>query len=219
MGRDLIRPDPTRHGALRLNEPARPILRGEATLELRADTVRRAGAPAERRAEPVALVGEDDEGLFAALKARRRELADAAGVPAYVIFPDRTLIELATVGRGRSTTWAGITGVGAVKLARFGATFLEVITGEAPPRQHPSRRRLAGTPEGPLVDRLHAAQVALARGPDGRDKYLSCTASTLAKIAQTRPGTVEAMERVQGMGPQTTERFGAAFLEILGGEQ
>ena len=94
MGLDLIRPDPERHGALRLTDAARPVLRGEAT----PDPPRRHRAPRRRAAERAALaqVAEEDEGLLAALKARRRALADAAGVPAYVIFPDRTLIEMAT---------------------------------------------------------------------------------------------------------------------------
>jgi ATP-dependent DNA helicase RecQ len=49
MGRDLVRPDPDRHGALRMTEAARPVLRGEATVTLRRDTVvaagERAGGP------------------------------------------------------------------------------------------------------------------------------------------------------------------------------
>ncbi len=47
---------------------------------------------------------------------------------------------------------------------------------------------------------------------------MSCTASTLRKIAETRPGSLAALERVQGMGPVKAERFGAAFLEILAGD-
>jgi ATP-dependent DNA helicase RecQ len=211
LGLDLIRPDPARHGALRLTEAARPVLRGEAPLELRADTVARAPA----RAEPAALVAEEDEGLLAALKARRRALADAAGVPAYVIFPDRTLIEMATRRPATLDEMSRITGVGAVKLERFGAEFLAALTGAAPDPVHPARLRLAGAPEGGLYDRLQAAQLALARGADGRDKYLSCSASTLARIAETRPRDRDALERVQGMGPQKAERFGDAFLAAI----
>ena len=216
MGLDLIRPDPTRHGALRLTEPARPLLRGDTTVTLRADTLRKAAA--SRRPEPVALVAEEDEGLLAALKSCRRTLADAAGVPAYVIFPDRTLIEMATRRPETLDAMRGITGVGAVKLDRFGAEFLKIITGETPPRTHPARRRLAGSPGGPLMDRLHSAQLVLARGADGRAKYLACNTATLARIAETRPRTLEALERLQGMGPQKTERFGPTFLEILAEE-
>ena len=43
MGRDLVRPDPDRHGALRMTDAARPVLRGEATVTLRRDTVVSAG--------------------------------------------------------------------------------------------------------------------------------------------------------------------------------
>ncbi len=216
MGLDLIRPDPARHGAFRLTEPARPLLRGEASVTLRADTIRKAAA--QRRAEPVALVAEEDEGLLAALKSCRRALADAAGLPAYMIFADRTLIEMATQRPGTLDAMRGITGVGAVKLERYGAEFLKVITGEAS-RVHPARRRLAGSPGGPLMDRLQSAQLVLARGADGQGKPLSCTSATLAKIAETRPRTLAALERVQGMGPQKAERFGATFLEILAEEE
>jgi ATP-dependent DNA helicase RecQ len=213
MGLDLIRPDPERHGALRLTEAARPVLRGEAGLTLRADTVRRAAARPERA--PLAQVGEEDEGLYAALKAKRRALADAAGVPAYVIFPDRTLIEMATRRPQTLDGLAGIPGVGAVKLERFGPDFLEVLTGARPERVHPARRALAGGPRAGAFDRLQAAQVALARGADGRGKYLSCTHTTLARIAEERPATLAELERIQGMGPLKTERFGAAFIAAL----
>ncbi len=216
MGLDLIRPDPARHGALRLTETARPLLRGETTLELRADSVRQV-ARATSRGAPQALVAEEDEGLLSALKAKRRALADAAGVPAYVIFPDRTLVEMATRRPTTLDALSGITGVGAVKLERFGPAFLEILTGEVPAPVHPARRKLAGQPEGDLFDRLQAAQTALARGADGLGKPLNCTASTLSKIAELRPGSLAALERVTGMGPQKTERFGAAFLAILSG--
>ncbi len=214
LGLDLIRPDAARHGAYRLTEAARPLLRGEASLELRADSVRHAARGASR-SSPQALVAEEDEGLLAALKSKRRALADAQGVPAYVIFPDRTLIEMATARPRTLDALAGITGVGAVKLERFGPAFLQVLTGEAPPPVHPARLKLAGRPGASVFDRLHAAQVALARGPDGLGKPLNCTAMTLSKIADLRPASLDALEGITGMGPLKVERFGAAFLEIL----
>jgi ATP-dependent DNA helicase RecQ len=83
---------------------------------------------------------------------------------------------------------------------------------------HPSRRKLAGTSGGALFDRLHAAQLALAYGANGHDRYLGCTATTLANIAAARPRTMHTLEGIQGMGPLKTERVGAAFLEILSGD-
>ena len=85
----------------------------------------------------------------------------------------------------------------------------------APTPVHPARRRLAGQPGGALFDQLHAAQLALSRGADGRAKYLSCTYSTLARIAEERPASLAELERIAGMGPLKCERFGDAFLAIL----
>ena len=211
MGHDLIRPDPDRHGALRLTETARPVLRGEATVTLRRDTVAAAG---EREPVVRAQVADEDLGLLALLKARRRALAEAQNVPAYVVFADRTLIEMAEKKPATLDQMAGITGVGARKLESYGAAFLEVLTGAAEPL-HPARMRLVGRPEGALFDRLEAAQLHLARGEEGTGKYLSCTHSTLRAIAERRPSTLSELQAIPGMGEQKVERFGAAFLAVL----
>ncbi|MBC7141715.1 MAG: RecQ family ATP-dependent DNA helicase, partial [Rhodobacteraceae bacterium] len=211
MGHDLIRPDPERHGAFRMTEAARPILRGEAGVTLRRDTIRTASAG------PVvkALVSDEDAPLLSALKAKRRALAEAARVPAYVIFPDRTLIEMAETRPATLDQMARVNGVGAKKLESYGAAFLEVITGGAD-AVHPARMKLAGRAEGALFDRLMAAQAELSRGEDGTGKYLSCTHSTLKKIAETRPGSLAELGRIAGMGEQKADRFGPAFLTIIG---
>ena len=214
MGRDLVRPDPSRHGALRLTEAARPILKGEATIELRLDSVSRP----ERRPRVKEMVSDEDAPLLSALKAKRRALAEAQRVPAYVVFPDRTLIEMAEVRPASLDAMAGIGGVGAKKLESYGAAFLEVITQEAAAPVHPARRKLAGRDAAALYDALAEAQLRLARGEDGTGKPLNCTASTLRKIAETRPGSLGALERVPGMGPAKADRFGEAFLAILAGE-
>jgi ATP-dependent DNA helicase RecQ len=213
MGRDLLRPDPERHGALRMTEAARPVLRGEEPVILREDTVEAARAAA--RPEPRALVDEADEGLLAALKAQRRALAEAARVPAYVIFPDRTLIEMAERRPRTLDEMAGITGVGAAKLARYGGVFLAVITGAATAPMHPARRALAGREAGAIFDALMQAQQRLAHGPDGTGKYLACTQATLRRIAETRPTTRVDLARIGGMGEARLERFADAFLAVL----
>jgi ATP-dependent DNA helicase RecQ len=209
MGRDLIRPDPDRHGALRMTEAARPVLQGTQALHLRADTVERAPA----RDEPRALVAEGDAGLLAALKAHRRALAEAAGVPPYVIFADRALIEMAERRPASLDDFARISGVGAVKLERYGASFLAVIAGRAPDPVHPARRKLAGSEGGNLYDRLFEAEQRLARGPEGRDKPITLGALERARIARERPQTFEHLARL--IGARAAERFGDAFLAIL----
>jgi ATP-dependent DNA helicase RecQ len=214
MGRDLVRPDGDRFGALRMTDAARPILRGEATITLRRDTVERA-AP---RFVVKSLVADEDASLLSALKAKRRALAEAAGVPAYVVFPDRTLIEMAEKRPMTLDAMMGITGVGAKKLESYGAVFLSVITGAATQPLHPARRALVGRDAGALYDRLHEAQLGLSRGSDGLGKYLICTQSTLRQVAERRPATLPELQAIQGMGAQKTERFGDAFLSVLQGE-
>ncbi len=208
MGHDLVRPDPDRHGALRMTEAARPILKGEAQINLRKDTIRKA----TRRPAVKAMVAEEDAPLLSALKAKRRALAESQRVPAYVIFPDRTLIEMAETRPMTLDDMARIGGVGAKKLERYGDTFLEVITGEVE-AVHPARRKLAGREQGDIYDQLLAVQSDLARGPEGIDKPLTCSAAQLAKVAQLRPGDQRGLEQV--LGDRRHERFGAAFLDVL----
>ncbi len=211
MGRDLLRPDPARHGALRMTDAARPVLRGESEVHLREDTVK-----AERaRPAVAALVDDEDAPLLSALKAKRRALAEEARVPAYVIFADRTLIEMAQRRPETMDEMAQISGVGVAKLDRYGALFLEVIAGAPPPAMHPARRKLAGGARAGLFDRLVEAQRGLERGPDGAGKYMSCTQTTLAHIAERRPATLEALARIPGMGQAKLDRFGAAFLREI----
>ncbi|MFZ7091198.1 DNA helicase RecQ [Primorskyibacter sp. 2E233] len=210
MGHDLMRPDADRHGALVMTERARPLLRGEETIQLRRDMVVRAN---ERRPAVKELVSEEDAPLMSALKAKRRALAEAARAPAYVIFPDRTLIEMATQRPRTLDDMARINGIGAKKLERYGAAFLEVINGEAA-QMHPKRRKLAGRRDaGAVYDALMEAQAQLVRGTDGADKPLSCSASLLAKVAEQRPDCDSGMLRL--LGDKKAERFGAAFLDVL----
>jgi len=210
MGHDLVRPDAERHGALRMTDAALPILRGEAQISLRRDSIRAAGA--SRRPAVKSMVSEEDAPLLSALKAKRRGLAEAAKVPAYIIFNDRTLIEMAEKRPMTLDAMAGIGGVGAKKLESYGRAFLEVITG-ASTEMHPTRRKLAGRPAGSVFDRLLEVQAELARGEAGTEKPLSCSASLLAKVAQLHNADDASMERL--LGDKRAERFGPAFLDVL----
>ncbi|MCK4860600.1 MAG: HRDC domain-containing protein, partial [Rhodobacteraceae bacterium] len=196
-----------------MTQSARPILRGESSIDLRMDTIRKAGSAPSRRA-PVALVAEEDEPILSALKMKRRELAEALRAPAYVVFPDKTLIEMATHKPVTMDDFSRLNGVGAKKLEKYGKIFLEVLNGDAED-MHPARRKLAGKPAGGIFDQLKAAQLDLANGPHGTEKPMSCNTSLLAKVAGQRPDTIEALERI--IGESKAERFGEAFLEIMDG--
>jgi ATP-dependent DNA helicase RecQ len=208
MGHDLVRPDAERHGALRMTDAALPILRNRDKIALRRDTIK----AATRRPAVKSMVSEEDAPLLSALKAKRRGLSEAAKVPAYVIFPDRTLIEMAERRPANLDEMAHISGIGAKKLQNFGKAFLAVINGEAE-AMHPTRRKLAGHKSGNVYDRLLEVQADLARGRDGTEKPMSCSASQLARVAQMQPDDDAALERL--LGDRKAQRFGPAFLDVL----
>ena len=214
MGRDLVRPDMERYGALRMQENAREILRGEASIELRKDSIEKATAagPAHR---PAALVPEENEALFSALRALRTKISTEAKVPPYVVFADKALAEMARQKPTNLDEFARISGVGRMKLERYGSLFLAVINQAPTPEVHPARRKLAGQQSGPVFDRLQAAQLELARGENGLDTYLCCTNTTLAKIAAQRPQSIAALTKIAGMGEAKAARFGDIFMEII----
>jgi ATP-dependent DNA helicase RecQ len=112
-----------RFGALCLEQACRPLLRGEARLELRRDERSR---PARQKTR-VPLPEDIDVELWEALRDCRRELAEDQGVPPYIIFPDRTLKEMCASLPRNETQLARINGVGERKLAKYGDAFLTVI--------------------------------------------------------------------------------------------
>ena len=202
LGRDLVRPDPERHGGLAITLAAHAVLRGETRVTLRRDPAARTRPATAIRAQ----VDDEDAPLLSALKAKRRALAEAARVPAYVIFPDRTLIEMAQSRPQTLDDMARVNGVGAKKLESYGDAFLQVIAGEVAP-MHPARRALAGRASGELFDRLVEVQGRLARGEDGTGKPLSVGNSVLRRIAEDRPRDLS-----RYLDAARLERFGAAFL-------
>jgi ATP-dependent DNA helicase RecQ len=115
--------DSTAYGAMRLTDRGHEILEG-AEFTMRAP---RAGK--RRKAAPAMPVGSVDGPLLARLKALRRELAAERGVPAYVVFADRTLEEMAVTKPDSLEGLAAVRGVGQAKLAAFGKAFLAALRG------------------------------------------------------------------------------------------
>ncbi len=127
----LIRVDLGNHSVLRLGPTERvlPVLREEAPVTLRREPEGRVRTRrADRQAGSSTDFTGEDQLLFEALRTKRREIASGQGVPAYVVFNDATLVEFVRYRPRNETEFAEITGVGEAKLARYGATFLEVIS-------------------------------------------------------------------------------------------
>jgi ATP-dependent DNA helicase RecQ len=90
------------------------------------ERVKKTGKPALSNVEGKEEL-EYNSALFALLRQKRKELADEGGVPPYVIFSDRTLIEMAAYYPRSITSLLSISGVGQMKLRRYGDAFLEII--------------------------------------------------------------------------------------------
>jgi ATP-dependent DNA helicase RecQ len=136
----LIAVDLERHGAIVLTPACRPLLRGEARFALRREAARVAPARGKKvargagKAEAKPEVASGDQPLLTALRALRARLASEGNVPPYVIFHDRTMHELAARKPLSAGALHGITGLGDVKIARYGSAIVEVILQLAGPR-------------------------------------------------------------------------------------
>jgi ATP-dependent DNA helicase RecQ len=123
------------HGGLRLTEASRAVLRGERELRLRRDAEPRRGRAARGAAagaagaRGVVPLPEADLPLFESLRAARASLAREQNLPAYVIFHDATLREMASKRPGTLKELGNINGVGVSKLERYGERMLEILRG------------------------------------------------------------------------------------------
>ena len=128
-------------GVLAPAEAAKPVLRGEEQVMMREEVVARAarsgrgsragltGGGAKRSAAAADLTPEQDA-VFERLRAWRAEEAKRQGVPGYVVFGDATLAALAVHQPGSDAELLAISGIGEVKLERYGAAVLGVLAGE-----------------------------------------------------------------------------------------
>ena len=124
-----ISQDITAYGSWALTETGQDILKGKGTFQMRKDILQPKGQSGAKKSAAAADIelGEADQELLMSLKGLRREMAAALNVPAYVIFPDRTLMELAAVRPQSLDEMSGVHGVGAVKLEKYGGKFIETI--------------------------------------------------------------------------------------------
>nr|WP_206364416.1 DNA helicase RecQ [Sphingomonas pokkalii] len=119
--RDALRTN--EHGGLEFGPEARPILKGEAKLELVLPPKRER----RRRGAKGSVPNPVGNPLFEALRAKRREIAQETGLPPYVIFHDSVLRDMAMVRPASLAALGQLSGVGARKLDAYGQDFLDVI--------------------------------------------------------------------------------------------
>lgn len=133
VARGVLISDPERRGGLAFGDDGlvRPLLRGETRLELRlpppARERRRPSAGERTATKPQQELSAKAQQRFEALRQWRLEQARGQGVPPYVVFHDRTLIEIANRQPSDLTELAGVAGVGQAKLDRYGESLLAAL--------------------------------------------------------------------------------------------
>ncbi len=123
----FLEQDIASYSVLKLTQAARPLLRGEQTLELARPRIKEKIKKTKRPAAHAQ--GPYDEALFEELRALRKRLADAEGKPPYIVFGDATLIQMARHKPLDEAALLAISGVGQAKLEKYGAAFLDAIAG------------------------------------------------------------------------------------------
>jgi ATP-dependent DNA helicase RecQ len=124
----LAEVDVAGHGNWLVTEAGRDVLFGRATFAMREFTT-----PARRVRAARTVAGAGDSALLAELKVYRSELARQRGVPAYVVFPDQTLTEMAAARPSTLAEFRALHGVGDAKLKAYGAAFIARIAGFVSP--------------------------------------------------------------------------------------
>jgi ATP-dependent DNA helicase RecQ len=121
----LVEQDPGSYSVLKLTPASRSLLRGEETLTM---AVPRLRTPAVKKPpRPLGGRGDCDPELFAKLRALRKELADQAGVPPFVVFSDAALAGMAAELPTDDEGFLRVHGVGAKKLEQYGPAFMAEI--------------------------------------------------------------------------------------------
>ena len=143
------------YGDLRLTPEGREVLTQREPIQ---GTLQAAPKRASRAARAVGAI-DHDEDLFQLLRATRKALADEAGVPPYVIFSDRTLVEMAAYYPQSEEALLRINGVGQVKLERYGAAFLADLRDYCEPRGLDEQAATAQADTHPTLPPARAASL------------------------------------------------------------
>ncbi len=129
MARGFIIAD-MEYGSLKITDPGRHLLKGQADFRYRPDVLsKKAGTlkPKKSRRQRAAAMPESAEALFLALKEYRRDIASERSVPAYIIFSDKSLVDMAVRKPADLDQFGEIYGVGAAKREEFGPRFIKFI--------------------------------------------------------------------------------------------
>jgi ATP-dependent DNA helicase RecQ len=128
----FARVDHEAHGALRLTEASRPVLKGAQRVSMRRAVTRaRSRRPPRSGSLLFADLSAADSALLDRLKAWRLTESRTQSVPAFVILHDKTLVEIARQRPPDLSALRDISGIGATKLERYGPALVGIVAGPA----------------------------------------------------------------------------------------
>lgn len=129
ISHDLLYADMDAHGGLKITERGAAFLKNKEAIQLRLEekTLVTTSKRGSRTGTTVALESDADRELFQTLKSLRLSIAREQNLPPYVIFHDKTLLDMAVKRPGNIDELGQISGVGASKLEKYGRAFLDVI--------------------------------------------------------------------------------------------
>lgn len=200
------------HGGVRVTPRGDAVLRGEKVFVV-----------VEPSREVVLAEAVYDAPLFASLRTLRRTLADAADLPPYVVFSDRSLAEMATFYPQSVESFLAIHGVGRHKLAAYGEPFLAAIRAYCAERGLAERPKMAALPAAPRepltpgsraeeVGRLFAADHAVAEIQGMFGVTRGTVVQHLARcVLSGQRFAPERIRELSGLSPEDQARVLAAF--------
>jgi ATP-dependent DNA helicase RecQ len=128
VSRNLLRVDVNEHNGIKITDKGFAFLKKKESIHFRKITEKaKESKKKNSRRTKVALNLDEDKSLYENLKSARQKMAKTRKVPAYVIFHDKTLIELAKAKPQSLDEMLEINGIGESKLKKFGQTLLNVI--------------------------------------------------------------------------------------------
>jgi len=129
VAQNFLRVDMAGHGGLSISAQGHKFLKTKNNLQMRKhqEPTKSEGKTKSQKKGILALVSEQDKFLFEVLRAKRTEIAKSQNIPPYVVFHDKTLLEMAKNRPQSLEKMSTITGIGEVKIQRYGDDFLKVI--------------------------------------------------------------------------------------------
>jgi len=168
------------HGALKLTPKAWEVLRGKELFLGKMDAQLQAPSPVKD------IENGCDPSLFKLLREKRKELADITNVPPYVIFPDKTLIEMAIYFPQSPESLRHLHGVGSIKSERYGHYFLEIISEYCTDQHIPEKPKGISNPEAFILEKAAKRRYILV----GEAYNSGKTVTELAAEYNVKQGTI-----------------------------